>query len=79
MASFCLDHLVGLLARRPATGAWGEIEDRQLDRLRALRDLLEGFAHASSHDRAHLQTDEQRASVDAAADLLGGGRGRRTR
>ena len=76
-APFCLDHLLGLLARRPATGAWGEIEDRQLDRLRAMQDLLERFAHASSQDRAHLQTDEQRASVDAAADLLGGERGRR--
>ena len=76
-APFCLGHLLGLLARRPATGAWGEIEDRQLDRLRWVRDLLERFAHASSQDRAHLQTDEQRASVDAAADLLGGERGRR--
>lgn len=76
-APFCLDHLLGLLARRPATGAWGEIEDRQLERLRAMQDLLDRFAHASSHDRAHLQTDEQRASVDAVADLLGGERGRR--
>jgi hypothetical protein len=78
-APFCLDHLVNLLARRPATGAWGEIEDLQLDRLRGLRDLLDGFAHASSQDRAHLQTDERRASVDAVADLLGGRRGRRSR
>ena len=75
-APFCLGHLLALLARRPATGAWGEIEDRQLNRLRSVRDLLERFAHASSQDRAHLQTDEQRASVDAAADLLGGERGR---
>jgi hypothetical protein len=78
-ASFCLEHLVALLSRRPATGAWGAMEERQLDRLRALQDLLERFAHASSQDRAHLQTDEQRASVDAAADLLGGERGRRPR
>jgi hypothetical protein len=77
VAPFCLDHLLGLLVRQPATGAWGEIEDRQLDRLRGVRDLLDRFAHASSQDRAHLQTDEQRASVDAAADLLGGERGRR--
>jgi len=78
-ARFCLDHLMALLARKPATGAWGDIEDRQLDRLRGVRDLLERFAHASSQDRAHLQTDEQRAAVDAAADLLGGQRGRRSR
>lgn len=75
-AQFCLEHLLGLLARRPATGAWGDTEVRQLERLRDLRDRLDGFAHASSHDRAHLQTDEQRASVDAAADLLAGDRGR---
>jgi len=73
-APFCLEHLLGLLARRPATGSWGETEDRQLGRLRDLAEALARFAHASSHDRAHLQTDEQRASVDAAADLLGGGR-----
>ena len=78
-APFCLDHLVALLARRPATGAWGDIEDRQLERLRDLEGLLDRFAHASSQDRAHLQTDGQRASVDAAARLLGGERGRRSR
>ena len=78
-APFCLEHLAGLLARRPATGVWGDIETRQLERLRDLRDLLERFAHASSHDRAHLQTDAQRASVDAVADLLAGDRGRGSR
>ena len=78
-APFCLEHLTGLLARRPATGAWGDIETRQLERLRDLRDLLERFAHASSHDRAHLQTDAQRASVDAVADLLAGDRARESR
>jgi hypothetical protein len=72
VAPFCLAHLVGLLDRRPATGTWDDIEARQLERLRDLRDLLERFAHASSHDRAHLQTDEQRASVDAAAEVLAG-------
>jgi hypothetical protein len=75
-APFCLEHLVGLLSCRPATGAWGDIETRQLERLRDLRDLLERFAHASSHDRSHLQTDAQRASVDAVASLLSGDRGR---
>jgi hypothetical protein len=51
------------------------VEERQLERLRALRDLLGAFVHASSHDRRHLQTDPQRASVDAAADLLAGSGG----
>jgi hypothetical protein len=78
-APFCLDHLVRLLARRPVAGSWGEIEEHQLGRLRELRDLLERFAHASSHDRSHLQTDEQRASVDAVADLLAGDGGGRSR
>jgi len=73
-APFCLHHLLGLLARRQATGSWDDVEDRQLQRLRDLAELLGRFAHASSHDRAHLQTDEQRTSVDAAADLLGGER-----
>ncbi len=70
-APFCLHHLLALLARRPASGSWGDVEERQLERLRDLAELLGRFAHASSHDRAHLQTDEQRASVDAAAGLLG--------
>ncbi len=78
-APFCLEHLLGLLACRPVTGEWGDIETRQLERIRDLRDLLEGYAHASSHDRGHLQTDAQRASVDAAAGLLSGDRGRGSR
>jgi hypothetical protein len=78
-APFCLEHLLALLARRPVNGTWGDVENRQLERLRELRDLLDRFAHASSHDRSHLQTDEQRASVDAAADLLSGDRGRDAR
>lgn len=71
-APFCLDHLVMLMDRRTAPAWWLPVERRQLERLRDLRDLLDGFAHASAHDRRHLQTDAQRASVDAAADLLGG-------
>ncbi|MDP2349571.1 MAG: hypothetical protein Q8M74_00235, partial [Chloroflexota bacterium] len=75
-AAFCLEHLVGLLARRPATGSWSDVESRQLERLRDLGDRLDGFAHTSSHDRADLQTDEQRAALDTVADLLAGRRGR---
>ena len=71
-APFCLDHLVLLLRERATSPGWADAETRQLERLRDLRDLLEGFAHTSSHDRRHLQTDAQRAAVDAAADLLAG-------
>ena len=71
-APFCLEHLVLLLRERATSVGWTEAESRQLERLRDLRDLLEGFAHTSSHDRRHLQTEEQRAAVDAAADLLAG-------
>lgn len=71
-APFCLDHLVLLLRERATSPGWSAAESRQLERLRDLRDLLDGYAHASSHDRRHLQSDEQRAAVDAAADVLAG-------
>ncbi len=74
-APFCLDHLVALMDRRTVPTWWPPIEGRQLERLRDLRDRLERFAHASAHDRRHLQTDDQVASVDEVADLLGGGTG----
>ena len=74
-APLCLEHLVALMARRTVPAWWPAIEARQLDRLRDLRDRLDRFAHASAHDRHHLQTDEQVASVDEAADLLGGSPG----
>lgn len=70
-APLCLEHLVALFAQRPASSTWPGIEGRQLDRLCLLRDELEAYAHASSHDRRHTLTDTQRASVDAAAGLLG--------
>jgi len=71
-APFCLEHLVLLLRERATSPGWVSAEARQMERLRDLRDLLEGFAHTSSHDRRHLQTEQQRAAVDAAADLLAG-------
>ena len=74
-APLCLDPLVALMDRRSVPAWWPPIEDRQLARLRAIRDRLERFAHASAHDRRHLQTPDQVASVDEAADLLGGGSG----
>jgi hypothetical protein len=74
-APFCLDHLVALMDRRTVPAWWPAIEGRQLERLRDLRDRLDRFAHASAHDRRHLQTEDQVASVDEAADLLGGSSG----
>ena len=71
-APLCLDHLLRLASHRPTTAAWPAIEARQLDRLRRLRDDLDGYAHASSHDRRHLQTDAHRAAADQAADLFDG-------
>jgi hypothetical protein len=73
-APFCLDHLLALAAHRPSSAAWPAIEARQLERLLTLRDRLDAFAHASSHDRRHTLTDAHRAAVDAAAELLGGWR-----
>ena len=70
-APFCLDHLVaGGPAALPAVVAarGGLPAGAAAD----LRDRLERFAHTTAHDRRHLQTEDQRASVDEAADLLGG-------
>jgi hypothetical protein len=73
-ARFCLRHLVALMDQRPVPGWWPAVEARQLDRLRELRDRLDRYVQASAHDRSHLQTDDQRASVPEVADLLGRGR-----
>lgn len=73
-APFCLDHVLALMDVRPVPAWWPTIEGRHVARLRTLRDRLDRFAHASAHDRRHLQTDDQRASVDEAADLLAGAR-----
>ncbi len=71
-APFCLEHVVALMGRRSMPGWWLPVEERLLARLRAIRDGLHGFAHTSAHDRRHLQTDSQRASVAEAADVLAG-------
>jgi hypothetical protein len=71
-APFCLDHFVLLLRERSVSPGWAAAEARQLERLRDLRDRLDAFAHTSSHDRRHLQTDAHRAAIDVAADLLAG-------
>ncbi|HET7829154.1 MAG TPA: DUF6062 family protein [Candidatus Limnocylindrales bacterium] len=71
-APFCLAHLLALMDVRPMPPSWPPVEARQVARLQALRDRLDAFAHASAHDRRHLQTDDNRAAVDEAAQLLGG-------
>lgn len=73
-APFCLAHLLALMDVRPVPPSWSAVEARQVSRLQALRDRLDAYAHASAHDRRHLQTDDNRAAVDEAAELLGGSR-----
>ena len=79
---FCIDHLVALIARRPAGAAWDARSRRprppwrrQADRVQDLRDRLERFAKHSSHDRRHHLTDEERRAADDAAAFLGGSPG----
>jgi hypothetical protein len=72
---FCIDHLVALVARRPAGAAWDAIEGRQAARVKDIRDRLERFAKHSSHDRRHHLTDEERRAADDAAAFLGGSPG----
>ena len=70
-APVCLEHLLALMAvgRRPArTG----VEERQLARLTALADLLDGYSHTSSYDRRDRQTGAQRAAPDQASAVLAG-------
>ena len=74
-APFCLGHLLALLDVRPVPPSWRPVEARQVERLRQLGDRLDRYAHASSHDRRHLQTDDQRTAVDEAADILAGTEG----
>jgi hypothetical protein len=71
-APFCLDHLVALIAHRPASEAWDGIERAQAARVGDIRDRLARFAKHSSHDRRHHLTEEERRAADDAAALLGG-------
>jgi hypothetical protein len=70
-AAFCLEHLVGL-GGASGTAGWEAILGRQVERLVALQERLDAFAHHSSEDRRHLLTDAERAAVDEAAAALGG-------
>jgi len=70
-APLCLAHLRDLMSAGSGDARWAPVEARQLARVHALQERLVAFAHLSSHDRRHLRTAEQEASVDEAAALLG--------
>lgn len=70
-APLCLPHLRDLMVAGSGDARWAPIEARQLARLHDLQRRLQGFAHHASHDRRHLRTPEEEASVDEAAALLG--------
>jgi len=76
-ADLCLEHLVTMMSAPDRPPAWAGVERRQLERLAGLRRLLVGHADHAAHDRRHLATTEERASVDEAARLLGGDPGDR--
>lgn len=71
-ADLCLEHLSSLMTAPGRPPAWTDVEDRQMARIRALREVVEDFAHNSSHDRQHLTTPEQVAAPGQAAGFLGG-------
>jgi hypothetical protein len=70
-AACCLPHLRELMAGGSGDPRWAPIESRQIARVHAIQRRLQAFAHHSSHDRRHLRTPEEEASVDEAAALLG--------
>jgi hypothetical protein len=76
-AEVCLDHLLALMSEPPSTAGWARVEADQFGRLGQLNEALESFVQRSSHDRRHLITDEERASLAAAARALGGEDARR--
>jgi hypothetical protein len=71
-ADLCLEHLVAMMATPDRPAGWAEVERRQFRRLAELRRLLIAHADHAAHDRRHLATAEERASVDDAARLFGG-------
>lgn len=76
-ADVCLDHLLAMMSEPPSIAEWAQVEAQQIGRLRQLNEALESFVQRSSHDRRHLITDEERASLAAAARALGGEQARR--
>ncbi|MFN8620149.1 MAG: hypothetical protein U0869_05315 [Chloroflexota bacterium] len=73
-APFCLGHLRALMEAGSGDPRWMSVEQRQIARLHTLADRLRSFSHHSSHDRRHLRTPDEEASVDEGASALGGER-----
>jgi hypothetical protein len=73
-AELCLDDLVRMWATASdgRNEPWPEVAAAQLARIERLVELLDSFAHHSSHDRRHLLTEAERAAADQAAAFLGG-------
>ena len=74
---FCLEDLLALWNAAIAAGAasdgpWAPILQAQRDRIAVIERDLAGFVHHSSHDRRHLKTEAEIASVDRGRRLLGG-------
>jgi hypothetical protein len=73
-AELCLEDLVRMwaAASEGRHALWPEVAAAQLARIERLVELLDSFAHHSSHDRRHLLTDTERGAADEAAAFLGG-------
>jgi hypothetical protein len=71
-APLCFRDLLALAGRAQPGPAWTSIWARQCSRIRELREQVEAYVNNSSHDRRHRITPADRASVNAAAALLGG-------
>ena len=76
-AEFCLDDLLNVwdgsvVARVGVTDPWPAILEAQRSRIAEIERDLSGFAHHSSHDRRHLKTAAETASIERGRRLLGG-------
>lgn len=73
-AELCLEDLVRMwaAASEGRHALWLEVAAAQLARIERLVELLDSFAHHSSHDRRHLLTATERGAADEAAAFLGG-------
>ena len=79
-AEFCLDDLLVLWeaaagASRDGDDPWPAILAGQRARIAVIERDLVGFAHHSSHDRRHLKSAPEEASIERGRRLLGGDEG----
>ena len=68
----CLDDFLALWATAGSDPGFEPVARAQLARFDDLRRRLDGFAQHSSHDRYHLQTEDERSAADEATRVLGG-------